>query len=182
MNKRADLIASAASAFDAGGFRGIGIDAVLAPSGISTRTLYKHFASRDDLVLAVLEARHRAFMDRLREGQRDADALDVLFDTLKGWLVDKGARGCLMLRARGEYAGANAAIVALVQQQKQDLLEDIGTRVEAVLGLAEADLAMQIWLLFEGATAVASVSGPSVVDAAKHAAGALVTTARRHAR
>ena len=182
MDKRNDMIAGAARAFEAEGFRGIGVDGVLAPSGASTRTLYKHFGSRDGLVLAVLEERHRDFMDRLELQRENADPVGGLFDTLERWLIEHGARGCMLLRARSEYASANEDVVALVRRQKEEFQQEIGRRVETALGFADAGLATQIWLLFEGATAVASVSDLSVVGLAKHAARVLVTAAQGRSR
>src|SRR5690349_2796543 len=134
MDKRNDMIAGAALTFDAEGFRGIGVDGILAPSGASTRTLYKHFGSRDGLVIAVLEERHRDFMQRLEMPGDASDLVGDLFDTLEGWLTERGARGCMLLRARGEYAGANEGIVALVREQKGEFEQEIARRVEAELG------------------------------------------------
>ncbi|EWY38341.1 hypothetical protein N825_14120 [Skermanella stibiiresistens SB22] len=182
MDKRTDMIAAAARVFDAGGFRGIGVDGILAPSGASTRTLYKHFGSRDGLVLAVLEERHRDFMDRLARSGGDADPIGGLFDTLERWLVEHGARGCMLLRAQGEYAGANEDVVALVRRQKEEFEREIARRVEMALGSADTGLATQIWILFEGATAAASVADISVVGLAKRAAGVLVEDARGRSR
>lgn len=178
MDKRTDMIAGAALAFEAEGFRGIGVDGILAPSGASTRTLYKHFGSRDGLVLAVLEERHRAFMARLEGRSEVADPVGELFDTLERWLIEHGARGCMLLRARSEYANANEDVVALVRRQKEEFEGEIARRVQTVLGRADAELSTQVWLLFEGATAAASVSDLSVVGVAKRAAAILLTAAQ----
>lgn len=178
MDKRAEIIAAAADSFEAHGFHGIGIDRVLAPSGASTRTLYKHFGSKDGLVLAVLEERHRRFAARLAAAdQEGADPIAILFDTLRHWLEEQGARGCMLLRARAEYAAASEAVVALVRQRKEEFRRMIAVRVAASLGREDAALATRIWLLFEGATAAASVAGPAVVDEAKAAAASLVLAA-----
>ena len=182
MHKREEMIAGAAAAFETEGFRGIGVDRILSRSGASTRTFYKHFGSRDGLVLAVLEARHREFMDRLQEEGRVGDPVGQLFDTLDRWLSDHGARGCMLLRARSEYAGANDSIVALVRRQKQEFEAEVATRVAVALGHPEPRVATQIWMLFEGATAAASVTDPSVVQAAKQAAHTLLNVARERAR
>lgn len=182
MDKRNDMITGAALAFEAEGFRGIGVDGVLAPSGASTRTLYKHFGSRDGLVLAVLERRHRDFMGRLEAQGGAGDPVGDLFDALEQWLVEHGARGCMLLRARSEYAAANEDVVALVRRQKEEFEREVARRVQAALGRADAELITQIWLLFEGATAVASVSEMSVVGAAKRAADTLLTAARGQSR
>ncbi len=125
MDKRSDMIAGASCAFDAEGFRGIGVDRVLAASGASTRTLYKHFGSRDGLVVAVLEARHRTFMERLEAEAQDADPAGSLFATLRRRLEERRARSCMLLRARSEYAAASEAIVTLVRRQKDAFRVDV---------------------------------------------------------
>lgn len=172
------MIAGAVRIFEAEGFRGIGIDRVIAPSGVSTRTLYKHFGSRDGLVLAVLEARHRAFMDLLEGDDRDADPIGTLFDTLTDWMHAHGSRGCMLLRARSEYAAASDEIVSLVHGQKDAFRTEVARRVRIALGDDNEQLATQIWLLFEGATAAASVSSVAVIEDAKAAALALLAIAR----
>lgn len=176
MDKRNEIITGAMRTFEAQGFRGIGVDAVLAPSGASTRTLYKHFGSRDGLVLAVIKQRHRAFMDRLAVAPDGGVA--GLFQALSAWLDEFGASGCMLLRAHGEYAGSNAEVVACVRRQKTEFLAEFGRRIEQSIGLEDEVLALQIWLLFEGATAAASVMGTHVVAPAKEAAEALLTQAR----
>lgn len=172
------MITGAVRIFEAEGFRGIGIDRVIAPSGVSTRTLYKHFGSRDGLVLAVLEARHSAFMDLLEGDDGDADPVAILFDTLRDWMDANGSRGCMLLRARSEYASASEAIVSLVHQQKDAFRTEVARRVRIALGGDDAQLTTQIWLLFEGATAAASVSSAAVIDDAKAAALALLAHAQ----
>ncbi|HWL83849.1 MAG TPA: TetR/AcrR family transcriptional regulator [Roseomonas sp.] len=181
MDRRADILAGAASAFEIDGFRGIGVDRILAPSGASTRTLYKHFGSRDALVLAVLEERHRRFGERLEAAAGSTDGVAALFDTLRHWLEEHGARGCMLLRARAEYSGANEEIVTLVRRQKEEFRRMVTARVEAALGRSENRLATQIWILFEGATAAASVADLSAVDEAKAAAASLLAAARGNA-
>lgn len=177
MSKRDEIITGATQTFEKHGFRGIGVDAVLLPSGASTRTLYKHFGSRDGLVLAVVDQRHRAFMHRL--GAAPEGGVAELFEALAVWLAEFGARGCMLMRAHGEYAGSSPEIAEAVQGQKTEFLAEIGRRVEAELGRPDEALSLQVWLLFEGATAAASVAGAEVVEAARGAAEALVAEARR---
>lgn len=175
MEKRDEIIAGAMGVFELQGFRGIGVDAVLAPSGASTRTLYKHFGSRDGLVLAVVERRHQAFMRAL--ARLPDHGIEPLFQALADWLVDHGAHGCMLLRARAEYAAANDAVAALVARQKAEFRDEIARRVRTCLGRPDEMLTTQLWLLFEGATAAAAVAGPSVIDAALSAAQALLSRA-----
>jgi AcrR family transcriptional regulator len=177
MDKRTDIISGAERVFEDQGFRGIGVDGILAPSRASTRTLYKHFGSRDGLVVAVLEGRHRDFMGRLADRKESDHPVGHLFEVLEQWMTEHGTRGCMLLRAYSEYAGTNEEIVELVQGQKQEFEREIARRVHGVLGRADAELTTQIWLLFEGATAAASVSDRSVLKSAKRAAAMLLTLA-----
>ncbi len=182
MEKREVIISDASRVFEAGGFRGTGVDEILSPSGTSTRTLYKHFKSRDGLVVAVLEERHRQFMERLAKGAH-TDPIAELFDALQRWLDEHGARGCMLLRARSEYASASADIVSLVSRQKDEFTREISRRVAGILQREDATLTTQIWLLFEGATAAASVSETAaVIEAAKQAAGVLLSNATQQSK
>ena len=178
MNKRSEIVAGAAHIFETEGFRGVGIDRVIAPSGASTRTLYKHFGSRNGLVIAVLEMRHHTFMAQLKAEYGERDPVGSLFDMLRHWTEVHGARGCLLLRARSEYAASSVEIVTLVEQQKNAFRTEVGQRVQLALGLEDAVLSTQIWLLLEGATASASVTQQSVMTAAKDAALSLLVSAR----
>lgn len=178
MDKRNEIIAGAARLFDAEGFRGIGIDRVIAPSGASTRTLYKHFGSRDGLVIAVLEQRHQSFMAQLQARPLHQDPVGTLFDVLSHWIELNGARGCMLLRALSEYACANADIVALVHQQKNEYRARIALHVREALGREDTTLCTQVWMLLEGATVSATVANATVLEEARQAALALVALAQ----
>lgn len=174
MDKRTEIINGATHLFEAEGFRGIGIDRLIAPCGASTRTLYKHFGSRDGLVLAVLVERHRAFMSQL---QAQPGSVEALFDTLRAWVQEHGTLGCMLLRARSEYAQASGEVVSLVDSQKAEFRNEVAERVKLALGKSNERLFTQVWLLFEGATAGAGVAGASVIDDAKQAALSLIAIA-----
>ncbi len=177
MDKRAQIIIDASKAFETGGFRGTGVDAILAPSGVSTRTLYKHFASREDLVVAVLEARDADFLSRIRALPEGADPVGHLFDVLEGWLGDHARHGCMLVRVHGEYATANPGIAKFATDHKAAFRTLVGDRIQAVLGHQDDMLRDQVWMLFEGAVAAASVADLSIVATARKAALALVAMA-----
>lgn len=128
--------------------------------------------------MAVLEDRHQQFMAQLASERADGGAIASLFDTLAHWVTARGASGCMLLRARSEYAQANEAIVALVREQKAQFHVEIAARVHTDLGREDVALALQVWLLFEGATAAATVAGTAVIEAAKQAALTLMACAK----
>ena len=71
---RARLLAAAAECFYESGVNGTGIDTITAAAGVAKMSLYNNFASKDDLVLAYLEARHEEWLALYR--RRLADAID----------------------------------------------------------------------------------------------------------
>ncbi|MEM6158956.1 TetR/AcrR family transcriptional regulator [Erwinia sp. P6884] len=172
------MITSAMHIFDTESLRGVGIDRVVAHSGVSTRTLYKHFGSRDGLILAVLKARHLAFMEQLAAECSDGDPVGAVFDSLRQWMEVHGTQGCMLLRARSEYATANEEIVALVHRQKSEFRAELARRVRLAVGEEDERIINQIWLLFEGATASAAIATVSIIDDARDAAHSLLTVAR----
>jgi AcrR family transcriptional regulator len=173
MGKHQEILAGAELAFEAEGFRGIGVDKILSKSGVSTRTLYKHFGSRDGLVIEVLRQRNVAFMQLLSEADA-TDPVGEIFDIQSKWSNEHVTSGCMFLRAHGEYAAINADIIAVVNEHKKNFEIEIGRRVEIALGRPDPQLAMQIWILFEGATALANLRGRTVLADARETAIALL--------
>ena len=73
-SRRDDLVETALRLFYANGFNATGIDRILAESGVAKMTLYKHFRSKDDLILAALELRDTQFREWLFGRMDAADA------------------------------------------------------------------------------------------------------------
>jgi AcrR family transcriptional regulator len=63
MSRRDHLVETALELFDRHGFHATGIDRILADAGVAKVTLYKHFSSKDDLILAVLRLRDERFRE-----------------------------------------------------------------------------------------------------------------------
>lgn len=81
-DRREHLIETALQLFYQHGYHATGIDTILAASGVAKRTLYKHFASKDALILAVLRRRDAQFRTWFTQSleQRLADPRDRLLD------------------------------------------------------------------------------------------------------
>lgn len=180
MDRHEEILEGAERAFEAEGFRGIGVDKILAQSGASTRTLYKHFGSRDGLVIEVLRRRHREYMKRLAEADH-LDPVGELFEIQRQWMNEHKNSGCMFLRAHGEYAAISADVTAIVTEHKNEFEIEIARRVEIALGRPDPVLAMQIWLLFEGAIALASLRDELALKTAKTAAKFLLYTSLERA-
>ena len=67
-SRRDHLVDTATKLFCKQGFRATGIDTVLAESGVAKKTLYNHFRSKDELIIAALQKKDADFMTAAREG------------------------------------------------------------------------------------------------------------------
>ncbi|NQV24896.1 MAG: TetR/AcrR family transcriptional regulator, partial [Rhodopirellula sp.] len=106
---RERIVEAADRLFYAEGIRAVGIDRIIAEAGVAKMSLYNHFSSKDDLVLAVLQFRDekitRYFESTIQKHVDDgSDRLNAFFSALKGWFESKGFRGCAFINAVVELA------------------------------------------------------------------------------
>src|SRR6476661_6806386 len=98
---RQRLIDAGSKRFYRDGFRNVGIDQILSDVGISKTAFYKHFASKEDLMLAVLEDHNRWMQDTFRQKMRElggecpAGQLRALMDVVEQIVESEGYRGCI---------------------------------------------------------------------------------------
>lgn len=149
------ILDAASELFYARGIGATGVDTVVAHSGVTKMTLYKHFGSKDELVAAYLRERDRRWRAWLTEAvqRRAGEPLLAVFDALDTWLAGEveGFRGCAFINAATEIADADHPARAVAQEQKRWMrayLERLATEADAPEPAAVAD---QLMLLFEGA-------------------------------
>ena len=174
MNIDAKLISVAEELFDRHGFNATGMDRLAQAAGMSSRTLYKHAGSKNELIAAVLMTRGQRFLQRL-----ELDSVAALFDALASWMAEEGARGCLFLRAQGELGTALPEVTEVVAAYKARFSETVRRILTRQLGTrADEELVEQVVILFEGATAAASYRGLAAVATAGRAATLLALRGR----
>jgi AcrR family transcriptional regulator len=167
---RARLLAAAAECFYDHGVNGTGIDTITAAAGVAKMSLYNNFASKDDLVLAYLEARHEEWLDLYRRRLADAtDARGRVAAVLDAYVdhaemaYRHGFRGCGLLNAAAELP-ADAPGRQLVRRHKEQVEAILAAHLAELDGLPAArvaDLAEQLSFLLEGAMARAGLEGNS---------------------
>lgn len=177
------LLDTAERLFEQRGIHAVGIDEILAGSGKSSRSLYQHFGSKDGLAAAMLERRSAALVEQLTQGHA-AEApearLLALFDRLEQWFRQPGFRGCVFVKAAGEFADAGHPARRVAVAHKRSLVAWLKQSAREAGFPAHARLAREIFLLIEGAIAAASVLGePTAAATAKRAAAALIAAHRR---
>lgn len=176
---RERLIEAAVRLFGEEGIRATGIDRLLAEAGVAKMSLYKHFESKDALVVAALQRKDEQFRETFLAmvGARHDPRARLLgvFDALEKWFGRPEFRGCLFLNAASELpeGGCEARRViaghkAWVHDQLRDLCRGAG---------AGDDLADQLMLLFEGAIVRAYVTGDAAVAREARRAAAVLLEA-----
>jgi len=169
------ILDTAAELFHRDGLRGVGMDRVIAESGVAKSTLYAHFPTKDDLVSAYLRRTDESWMGQLRDaaeraGTSPADQLVGLFDALEGSFDRHGFFGCPFISAAVEAAAGSRAAEATVAHtvRRQAWLLDLSRAAGAP---DPAALAAHIGLLVDGALASGRLlQDRAVIDAARTAA------------
>lgn len=181
---RKRLLETADRLFYAEGIRNVGIDRVIAEAGVAKMTLYTHFPSKDDLIVAVLQSREEKVLGFFtgavaRHGKRIKDKLRAFFAALQEWFESPGFRGCAFQNAVVELADSAHPGTRFVRDHKRRFTEILRGFVEESVGKSAAKLVPMVALLVEGAIVTAVVSGtPDSAEVARDAALKLVEEAR----
>jgi len=157
------------------GIRAIGVDTIAAEIGISKRTLYNHFPSKDALIAAYLE---RRFVAQRPSDKPPAEQILATFDSLERRFAAKDFRGCPFVNAVAELGPSDRAVKKIAIAFKESRRLWFRDRLTE-LGVADADaLATQLVLLVDGSIAQDLVrDDPAMARAAKEAAKVLLRNA-----
>lgn len=169
---RERILDAAYELFSRNGIQAVGVDAVITRSGVARQTLYRHFASKQDLVLAFLERREQEWTKRWLEGEvqrRAGDAnsrLLAIFDVFDDWFRRDDFEGCSFINVMLEHPDrsdpihrAGVSYLAGIRRFLEDLAREAG--------VADAqDFARQWHILMKGSIVAA---GEGDRDAARRA-------------
>jgi len=175
VSRRDHLVDTALEMFCRDGFHATGIDKILAQAGVAKMTLYNHFRSKDELILAVLRRRDERFRHWfVRAVERRATAprerLLAIFDGLEEWFGRPDFTGCTFINAAAEYTAQHDPIHAFSAEHKRLVEGYVRELAQAAEAADPETLARNLMLLIEGAIALAHVTGTS--DWARHARAA----------
>ena len=173
MNER--ILETADRLFYLRGIRAVGVDTIAAEIGISKRTLYNHFPSKDALISAYLA---RRFVAPRPSEKPAAEQILATFDSLERRFSAKDFRGCPFVNAVAELGAEDQSVrqIAIAFKESRRLwFRDLLVQ----LGVADPEgLATQLTLLVDGSIAQDLVrDDPSMARAAKNAARVLLKNA-----
>lgn len=174
------VLSTAANLFYERGIHAVGVDTVVSASAVAKMTLYKHFPSKDALIVAALEQQGQQWRGWFAAAVEAAAAtarerILAVFDVLGVWFAAEGFRGDASLNAAIELRGQDHPAWKVVRAHQAWLRGYLGELVREA-GLAEPECtADAIYLLVEGAIVGAQVGvAAQPAAAARCAAGVLV--------
>ncbi len=106
---RERILETAYDLFSRHGIRAVGVDTIIATSGVAKMSLYRHFASKDELVLEFLQERERRWTEQWLRAQAEARAEDgagrllAIFDVFDEWFQQEDFEGCSFINVLLEF-------------------------------------------------------------------------------
>jgi AcrR family transcriptional regulator len=180
------LLETAYELFSARGVRDVGVDELVERAGVAKATLYRHFSSKDELILAFLQLREKRWTVgwleesvRARAGNPEHQLLAV-FDLFDEWFREPEYAGCPFIKVLLEMGTGHPAGAACIEQLVivRDFLAELATEA----GFREpAELALSIQLLLCGSIIHAFAGFPAPATRAKAMAQAVMEEFRQPA-
>lgn len=176
---RARILETAASLFYLHGIANVGINEVIEKAGVARMSLYHHFSSKDDLILAVLDhisaQRIQAIGKALSGCHAPESRLLAIFLILKETVNEETFRGCAFINAAIERAKPEDPIHARVAKHKR-MIQEIFLKLAKEGGAESPDvLSRQLMILWDGAITQSYIhQDPEIVSFAVDAARKLI--------
>ena len=167
---------TAARMFYQYGYRAIGVDTLAAESGIGKMTLYRHYPTKDDLIVAYLKDSNDLFWNNFEEITKDAltarEKLLAFFESLQDYVTSPACYGCPFLNVATEYPEADYPGHQVALEHKQLVRERFRQLAKEAGAKKPNVLADQLFLLMDGAYMASRMFG------AKNPATHLASAAR----
>jgi AcrR family transcriptional regulator len=169
---RERILDTAYELFSRRAIRDVGIDEVTERAGVAKATLYRHFPSKDDLVIAFLECREERWTlawveaEAKRRGATPEEQLLAIFELFDEWFQRDDFEGCsfinVMLETPERRHSANRACVAHLEN-----IRDVLRTFASEAGLRDVDAFARSWHILMKGSIVSAAEGDR--DAAKRA-------------
>ncbi|OON81131.1 TetR/AcrR family transcriptional regulator [Streptomyces tsukubensis] len=157
------IVAAAEELFYSRGITSVGVDLIAEHSGVTKRTLYNRFGSKDHLVAVYLAGRDQRWRSLVRAAVDSCDdpveAVTAPFDALRTW-SGTNTRGCAFINALAELPDPDHPAYRIAADQKRWLLELFEELATAAGRPDPATLAARLLVLHEGALATQPIALP----------------------
>ena len=154
------ILAAASDLFYREGVQNVGVDRIVAESGVAKMSLYNHFKSKDALIAAWLQQQGERWRTWFKErvesmAAQPGDRLLAMFDVLQEWFQQPDFRGCPFINSSVELVDPDHPGYRIAMQHQEAMADYILGLVEAAQLPHAETLAQQLLILVEGATVVA---------------------------
>lgn len=177
------IMKAASDLFYREGTQNVGIDRIIAESGVAKMSLYNHFKSKDALIAAWLQQRDanwREWFQQTVEEQaaEPTERLLAIFDALEVWFSQPDFRGCAFINSSVELVDPEHPGYQIAIEHQQAIYDYILQLARAAKMSNPEEVAEQLLLLAEGAIVVAMMRrSPATAERAKTAAAVLIQKA-----
>ncbi|MFC9947359.1 TetR/AcrR family transcriptional regulator [Streptomyces pratensis] len=177
------VLEAAAKLFYERGIHAVGVDLIAAEAGVTKKTLYDRFGSKEQIVVEYLadrDERWRAFLAQHLDAAHPAPPARVLavFDASHAWAAENNSKGCGMVNAHAEISDPSHPAYPIITGQKKWML-DLFTHLAGDISPDRAGhLGRTLVLLHEGALVAhgLNVFPDPIAHAREHVQGLLATT------
>ena len=153
------LLDAAEALFYERGIQAVGMDDIRAAAGIALKRIYGLFATKEELLVAVLQRRDRRWRGNLaayvEQHEDPRERVLAVFDWLGQWFAEPDFRGCAWINTYGELGATSPAVLTEVRAHKQAFHDQIADWV----GAATTAPAEPLCLLAEGAIVIVAITG-----------------------
>jgi AcrR family transcriptional regulator len=176
---RERVLATAYDLFSRHGTRAVGVDRIIEESGVAKMTLYRNFASKDELILAFLARREERWTRGWLQAQVEARAVTpagrllAIFDTFGEWFAREDFEGCSFINVMLEVTDCahpvrEASVAHLAN------IRDFLRELAAGAGIADDDAVARQWHILMKGSIVAAAEGDAHAAARARELGALL--------
>ncbi|WP_432038777.1 TetR/AcrR family transcriptional regulator [Streptomyces cucumeris] len=155
------VLDSAAELFYGHGINAVGVDLIAKHAGVTKKTLYERFGSKEALISSYLrerDERWRAWLTAQVDAAPPQDRILATFDALAAWMRRENPRGCGFVNAAAELPDADHPARAVIADQKHWLRGYLRELCEEAGASEAGELADELLLLHEGATVLNGLS------------------------
>ena len=181
--KRQLLVDTAIRLFSEHGYHGTGIDRIAEEAQVSKKTMYNHFRSKEELILAALKQHDSIFRNDLmkaveQQGDTPYERILAIFDVAHNWFASDNFFGCMFINAIGEYSEQDTPIRQVCKEFKSLIRSYLEELTDAAGIPGTHDVAAVLAMLLEGSIVTAQVSGVSdAAETGKQAAKVIIDAA-----
>jgi AcrR family transcriptional regulator len=175
-NARERILGAAYELFSKRGIRAVGTEEVLAKAGVAKSTLYRHFSSKDELVLAFLQRREqrwtREFVlaEARRRGSTPRDRLLAIFDVFDDWFQRDDFEGCSFINVLLEMGDRDSPL-GQASAAHLEYIRSVVRRLAEEAGVQDSETFAHSWHILMKGSIVAAGEGDELAGKRARAMG-----------